>query len=108
MDSVSTIFTAVIFLLATTARAAPTSIVGSLEGSERPGAEAAAGTWLRTIVERYVNDPSAGEKLGPGAWGAIIGGAIGVLLLVAILIFCARNGRWPAVGKGESRGRTRS
>ena len=99
-----TIFSMII-LLATAAMAAPTPTQERTGGAAHRATADAFDSWLYAIAKRYVNDPSAGSNLSPAAWGGIIGGTIGVLLLVAILICCGRNRRFPATsGKGGSKG----
>ncbi|RYP05172.1 hypothetical protein DL764_003993 [Monosporascus ibericus] len=83
-----------VFLLASMAMAAPTSVGGSLEGIDLTSASSNIGAWL-DIIKRYENDPTAGTYLGKWAIIGISVGSIAVLVLVALLICCGRAGRWP-------------
>ncbi|RYP66513.1 hypothetical protein DL771_007736 [Monosporascus sp. 5C6A] len=83
-----------VFLLTTTAMAAPTSVGSSLEGLDLTSPSSDVGAWL-DMIKRYGNDPTAGTYLGKWAIIGIAGGSIAVLVLVGLLICCGRAGRWP-------------
>ncbi|RYP43850.1 hypothetical protein DL768_009630 [Monosporascus sp. mg162] len=85
-----------VFLFATTAMAAPTSVGESLEGLDLTSPSSDIGAWL-DIIKRYENDPTAGTYLGKWAIIGIAGGSIAVLVLVGLLICCGRAGRLPRV-----------
>lgn len=96
----SVAFFSLCLLLANVALAAPT-------GYERGDLAASDLAWLDVVdavdvlkrqVAGYENDPAAGSYLDGGAIAAIVGGILGVLLLVGVLIFCGRAGRWPRKG----------